>query len=308
MFRTLFLALARNETLKRIFAACPVTRKVMRRFVAGTTWEDAQTAIAGLLDKGLKVTADFLISDIRNPDDVDQAVATYLEILDQIGQAGWASDVELSVRPSAVGITLRDGEELAIANTTKIAAKAAGIGTTITIGTETPATAAKTLRVVHAVRQQYPDVACIVPANFKRSEADCRALTAPGSRVAICKGSSRTPTSAIYADHHDVDLSYIRCLKVLMDGDGLPLVATHDPVLIEITQELAAHSNRGLKDFEFQMLYGVRAIEQERLTDMGYTVRVRVPFGIDWYAHATARLNRNPASFKHFLRAAFGLR
>jgi len=308
MFRTLFLALTRNETLKRIFAACPVTRKVMRRFVAGTSWDDAQPVIAGLIEKGIKVTADYLVSDIRKPADVDQTVTAYLEILDRIDQAGWASEVELSVRPSAVGIALRDGEDLAIANVSKIAAKAAQIGTSIIIGTETPAIAARTMRVIQAVRQQHPAVGCIVAANFKRSEADCRTLTAPGSRVAICKGSCRTPAPAVYADHHDVDLSYIRCLKILMDGDGMPLVATHDPVLIEITQELAAHSNRSLKDFEFQMLYGARTIEQERLTDMGYTVRVRVPFGADWYSHATARLTRNPASFKFFMRAAFGLR
>jgi len=308
MFRTLFLAWGRSETAKKFFASCPVTKRVVHRFVGGTTWEEARGAISDLLDKGIKVTVDFLGGPTRTAVQVDQAVAQYLTILDQIGEAGWADEVELSIRPSTLGIALHDGEELAIANATTIAAKAQQIGTTIIIGTEAPATTARTLNLVHTLREQYPDVACLLPANFKRTENDCRTLTSPGSRVGLVKGSYKTPAAALYTDRHDVDLSYIRCLKILMEGDGLPLVATHDPILIEITQELAAHNNRSLKDFEFQMLYGIRTIEQERLTDLGYSVRVRVPFGQEWYSHIIRRLTRNPSGFRVFLRAALGLR
>ena len=32
----------------------------------------------------------------------------------------------------------------------------------------------------------------------------------------------------------DVDLSYVRCMKVLLNGAGYPMLATHDPRLIDI--------------------------------------------------------------------------
>ena len=44
-------------------------------------------------------------------------------------------------------------------------------------------------------------------------------------------------------------------------------------------------AKRGLtpRDFEFQMLYGVRTDLQDHLAREGYTVRCYVPYGRHWY-------------------------
>jgi hypothetical protein len=92
-----------------------------------------------------------------------------------------------------------------------------------------------------------------------------------------------------YQDKADVDLSYVRCLKVLMAGEGHPMVASHDPRLIEIAQALAAHHERTPETYEFQMLYGIRPDEQKRIADRGapdaglHPLRRRVV----WLPHAT---------------------
>jgi proline dehydrogenase len=91
-----------------------------------------------------------------------------------------------------------------------------------------------------------------------------------------------------------------------MEGQSLPLVATHDPVMIEIAQELAAHNNRSLKDFEFQMLYGVRKNEQERLSNLGHVVRVYVPYGTNWYTYFIRRLAERSSNLCFFLHALLG--
>jgi len=308
MYRTFFLTLSRSEAFKKLLVTFPWTKKVVKHFVAGDVWADASKAIDSLIDKGLNATVDFLGEDVHTTAQAEATVQEYLAILDHIENQEWAQRVEVSVKLTAIGLLLHDGEQLAIANASRIAAKAHEIGTTITIDMEDLPTTSRTIRVVQTLRKQYPSVGCVLQANLKRTEMDCKAVDAPGSRVRLCKGAYKVPAEAAYIDRHDVDLSYVRCLKILMEGEGIPLVATHDPVMIEIAQELAAHSNRGLKNFEFQMLYGIRTVEQERLADLGHIVRVYVPYGRDWYGYFVRRLAERPANLLFFLRAVIGMR
>jgi proline dehydrogenase len=60
---------------------------------------------------------------------------------------------------------------------------------------------------------------------------------------------------------------------------------------------------RGIEDFEYQMLYGIRDPEQRRLAGDGNQVRVYVPFGTQWYGYFVRRLAERPANLTFFLRA-----
>jgi proline dehydrogenase len=101
----------------------------------------------------------------------------------------------------------------------------------------------------------------------------------------------------------DVDKSYVRCLKVLMSGAGYPMIATHDPRLIDIAGALAVQHDRAQGTYEYQMLYGVRPEEQHRLAASGEVMRVYVPYGEDWYGYLVRRLAERPANVQFFLRA-----
>ena len=100
-----------------------------------------------------------------------------------------------------------------------------------------------------------------------------------------------------------MDLSYVRCLKLLMSGSGYPMLATHDPRLIDIVTALALLTGRSADRFEYQMLYGIRPIEQQRLADAGSQVRVYVPYGNDWYGYLVRRLAERPGNLAFFLRS-----
>ena len=135
-----------------------------------------------------------------------------------------------------------------------------------------------------------------VQSYLHRTEADCRDLAGEGSRVRLCKGAYKEPASVAFQDGNDVDLSYVRCLKVLMAGDGYPMVASHDPRLVDIAQALAGHNGRAPDSYEFQMLHGIRPAEQTRIADRGHQMRVYVPFGEDWYGYLVRRMAERPAN------------
>jgi hypothetical protein len=68
----------------------------------------------------------------------------------------------------------------------------------------------------------------------------------------------------------------------------------------------AAEAGRGTEDYEIQMLFGIRDIEQTRLVAEGVTVRTYVPFGDDWYGYFMRRLAERPANLIFFLRSLVG--
>jgi proline dehydrogenase len=100
-----------------------------------------------------------------------------------------------------------------------------------------------------------------------------------------------------------VNKSYVRCLKVLMARRGYPMVASHDPALIDIAGALAARHDRQKGSYEFQMLYGIRPDEQRRLAGQGEKMRVYVPYGSEWYGYLMRRLAERPSNVTFFLHS-----
>ena len=51
-----------------------------------------------------------------------------------------------------------------------------------------------------------------------------------------------------YQSTLDVDKSYVRCLNILMSGEGYPMLATHDPRLVAIGEDRAKWFDRSPDD------------------------------------------------------------
>ena len=301
MLREAILAASRSPRLRRIVERAPVSRSVVHRFVSGAGVEDAVRATAGLLASGRTVTLDHLGEDTLDAGQAEATVKAYLALLQRLEGAGLSQGAraEVSVKLSAVGQSVDAG--LALANATLICEAARSAGTTVTLDMEDHTTTDATLAALARLRVDFPGTGAVLQAYLRRTEADCRDLATAGSRVRLCKGAYQEPASVAYQGKAEVDLSYVRCLKVLMAGEGYPKVATHDPRLIAIAAELAAGRDAGT--YEFQMLYGIRPQEQERLAARGETMRVYVPYGDEWYGYFMRRLAERPANVAFVLRA-----
>jgi proline dehydrogenase len=303
------LALSRSERLKRAVASLPVSSSVVTRYVPGEATEDAVRAAGELVKQGLSVSLDHLGEDTVDRARADAAVAAYVEVLAALAAAGLTSQAEVSVKLSAVGQALPgDGDRIALDNARRICQAAAEAGTVVTLDMEDHTTTDSTLRILDQLRSDFPDTGAVLQSYLKRTEGDCRDLAYAGSRVRLCKGAYNEPASVAFQDKHEVDLAYVRCLKILMQGKGYPMVASHDPRLIAIGARLAKDNGRAAGDFEYQMLYGIRPTEQQRLADDGHTVRVYMPYGVEWYGYLMRRLAERPANVAFFVRSLLSKR
>lgn len=301
MLRSVILAAARSSRVERLVGTAPLSGDVVRRFIAGDTRDDALRATRELVDDGLAVTIDHLGEDTATPSQAEATRDEYLALLDALAAAELTPAAEVSVKLSALGQAF--DEKLAYEHARAVCVKASEAGTTVTLDAEDHTSTDSTLEVLGRLRAEFPTTGAVVQSYLRRTEADCRELASAGSRVRLCKGAYNEPESVAYQSRLDVDKSYVRCLNVLMAGEGYPMLATHDPRLIAIGEDRAKWFDRTPDEFEFQMLYGVRPNEQRRLADAGYTVRVYLPYGTEWYPYMIRRLAERPANVGFLFRA-----
>jgi len=310
--RRVLLAAADSERIRGYLTAMPATRAIVDRFVAGEGIGDAVRVARSLREAGLLVTLDYLGEDTTDALRASATATQYVQLLGKLAAEGLTEGgaVEVSVKPTAVGLLLGSedpaspgvlGQRIATEHIERIALAARDAGTTVTLDAEDHRTTDASLRIATALRSRLPSVGSVVQAALRRTETDVRNLAAPGVRVRLTKGAYAEPVSEAFPTRHEVDKSFARCLRILMAGPGYPMIATHDPRLIEITGSLGLW--RAPDSFEYQMLYGIRSEEQRRLAATGARVRVYVPYGSDWYGYLVRRLAERPANLAFFLRS-----
>ncbi|MGZ4589599.1 MAG: proline dehydrogenase family protein [Actinomycetes bacterium] len=304
MLRRTLLSMSRSTKVRHLVETAPVSRSVVSRFVAGTTAEEAVEASRSLIASGRLVSLDHLGEDTVDRSQAESTRDAYLMLLKKLADEDLTTGAEMSVKLSAVGQALPgDGEKFALDNAYAVCEAARAAGTTVTLDMEDHTTTDSTLDVLRELRRDFPDTGAVLQAYLHRTEADCRDLAYSGSRVRLCKGAYKEPESVAFQTKADVDQSYVRCLKVLMSGEGYPMVATHDPRLVAITGDLVRRNAREQGTYEYQMLYGIRPHEQERLAAAGERMRVYVPYGHEWYGYLVRRMAERPANLVFFLRS-----
>jgi proline dehydrogenase len=306
--RPAILAASRSERMERTISRSNLTRKIVTRFVPGAAEEAAVDAVRNLLQAGRFISVDYLGEDISHAGEAETTVQAYLSLLQVYGTFGVElSDavrpLEVSIKLSALGQSLPGSEELALTNARRICTAAAEVGAWVNVDAEDHTTTDSTLGIVRELRKEFPTVATVLQAYLYRTEADCRELSGEGSRIRLCKGAYSEPAEVAFQGKDDVDASYLRCLEVLMNGKGYPMVASHDPQMVAAAQAYAAEAGRANSDYEIQMLYGIRDAEQSRLISEGVQVRTYIPFGHDWYGYFMRRLAERPANLTFFLRS-----
>ena len=304
LLRQPLLLLARSQQVKKLVSTMPVSSGIVSSYVPGETTASAVDATNGLVDDGLNVTLDYLGEDTLDAEQAEVTVQAYLDLLQQLSAAGLTRNAEVSVKLSAIGQALPEvGDKIALENARTICRAARNAGTTVTLDMEDHTTTDRTLATLRELRKDFPETGAVLQAMLHRTESDCRALAYEGSRVRLCKGAYLEPEEVAFQDRVDIDRSYVRCLKVLLAGEGYPMIATHDPRMVEIASSLASRYHRAQGTYEFQMLYGIRPAEQTRLADAGEKVRVYIPYGTEWYGYLMRRLAERPQNLSFFLRS-----
>ncbi len=301
--RAVFLWMSGSPFLRRSISGLGFARRAALRFVAGETIDDAIAVIRALNAGGLLATVDHLGENVASEADARCAADDYLAVLDRIGKESVQSHASLKLTQLGLDI----GIEFCRENVARLARKAKEVGTFIRIDMESSAYTARTLDVFYSLRQEFDNVGIVIQSYLYRSQDDIAALCAAGANVRLCKGAYNEPPDRAFPRKADVDANYVALAQMLMSDavrarGTYAAIATHDPKMIDAAKAYAAEHRVPRDRFEFQMLYGIRRDLQQQLVKEGYTVRVYVPYGTEWYPYFMRRLAERPANVGFVLR------
>lgn len=300
---------AQRDRVREAAMSTSAARDLVARYVAGQDLDDLIPVLISLIDKGLLVSVGYLGDHVNT---LEQAAANqdvYLTIVRRLSDEGISSSSELSLRLSRLGQRLgAEGRHFALGAARTICRAASNAGVLVTVDMGDYELVEPTLRAWEQLHQDIPAVGVTVQAALHRTQRDLSDLAMPGRRIRLCKGVFREPKQVAFRNRHEIDLAFVRDLRMLMNSQVIALVGSHDPRMISIAEELIRRTGRPPESYEFQMLHGVRPMEQRRLADVGYRSRVLVPFGPGWYDYYTQRLAERPANAALFARSLFGKR
>jgi proline dehydrogenase len=297
--RSLFISLSHRQSLARVAVSSPLTRSVVKRFVAGETLEEALAAIERLQRAGLHATVDVLGESVTSPELASLAADRYVATLASLSARGL--DANVSIKLTQMGLEI--DRDVCRANVSRILDAARAVNGFVRIDMEDHVQTDATLDVWREAHERYPKTGVVIQSSLRRSAADVDRISAVGGTVRLCKGAYAEPAGVAYVSKRAVDLNYARLMERLMVSGTYPAIATHDPRLIARALDIAERERIGPERFEFQMLYGVRRDLQRKLAAQGYTVRIYVPYGQEWYPYFMRRLAERPANVAFMLKA-----
>lgn len=318
MLRSLLIYLSKASWARKLVTRWRFAWRAASRFVAGEKLDDAIRVVRQLNQKGINATLDHLGEHTTTAEEAGKAAQDIIKILEGISEAGVRANV--SIKLTQIGLAL--SEELCRENLVRILERAKALGNFVRLDMEDSPWVDVTLKLYREMRfdRSLDNVGVVIQSYLYRSEGDIRQLNQECARVRLCKGAYKEPAEIAYPKKGDVDASYDRLARMLIDNalaidcptisdDGIlpptPAIASHDERRVDYAKSYAEKVGLPKDALEFQMLYGIRREMQLALTKEGYPVRVYVPYGTEWYPYFTRRLAERPANVWFFLSNLF---
>ncbi|MEK5441313.1 proline dehydrogenase [Fredinandcohnia sp. FSL W7-1320] len=301
LLRNFFLFLSKNKAFTKLARKYGL-RFGAARFVAGETIDLAVKKIKELNAKGLAVTIDYLGEFVDSIEEANLMADGSIEAIKAIGRE--KLNAQLSLKMTSMGLDISD--EVVMNNMRRILDVAKENDVFVTIDMEDYSRCAKTIEIFKELRKDYDNVGTVIQAYLYRTVQDIEDLNEYHPNLRLVKGAYKESPEVAFPDKKDVDENFKKIIKMHLLNGNYTAVASHDEAMIQYTKELVKEHNISHDQFEFQMLYGIRSERHEELVKEGYTMRVYVPYGTDWYGYFMRRLAERPANVAFVVKGVLG--
>ena len=302
--RRVLLWMATNKWMRRNVPRLWIARRAVRRFMPGEKAEDALAAAEKLHQEGFGVLFTHLGENVTRREHHEKAADHYAWMIEETHRRG--IDAEASVKLSHLAMDMSTADMQA--HMDRLVEKAAEAGNrTVWLDMEGSDHTEGTIAEYERLTEKYPNVGICLQAYLKRTYSDVERLLPLDPRIRLVKGAYDEPSVIAYRRRREVDANFLAlCVSILgalKAGRSVVLdLGTHDTRLIEQVAEHARSIGLQKTAFDVAMLYAVRADQQRRLKKEGYTVRVLIAYGENWYPWYVRRLAERPANVVFALR------
>ncbi|RIQ31227.1 proline dehydrogenase family protein [Jiangella rhizosphaerae] len=280
--RRALYALATSPEVESLARAVPPVQDLAysaaRRYVAGTTLDEALETVRRLTGAGLAVSLDLFGEGAADEDALAATVRGYREAAAAL--AGIDGDVYLEIVPSHLGLDL--GPDVCRRHVEQLV-EVLPAGSRLEISAEESHRTPRIMDLTVALAEAGAPVLATVQANLRRSPADVDRLLAAGVPIRLVKGAYLESGDDAYAWGEPTGIAFVRLAHRVHAGGSAPVLATHDRVLLEALLE-------ALPGAGVEMLLGVREDDARELAARGVPVRIYAPYGDSWFRYWMRRL------------------
>ncbi len=278
-----------------------------KRYIAGTTTQDAVRESRKLNREGIMISVDLLGEFITDLKQADENKNEYIDIIETFEKEN--IDGNYSLKPTMFGLLL--DEEVCYNNIREIVAKAAEYGNFVRVDMEDSQCVDREITLFRRLKDEFPENTGLVFQSYmKRTLDDIKGLEDLNTvsnpvNYRLCKGIYVEPAEVAFKKYQEINDHFLTDLEYIIENKMYPGIATHDKPLVEGAYKLIEKYNVPKEMYEFQMLYGVTPELRKSVVEKGHRMRVYVPFGSQWFAYSTRRLKENPRMASLIIKALF---
>jgi proline dehydrogenase len=258
-----------------------------KRFVAGESFTESIPKVKELNKKDLKLTLDLLGENVKDRQTATDTVDAYIRLLEGIKEQDLISSI--SIKLTMMGLDI--DHDFTRENLFRLLDVAKAQNQFVRIDMEGSDHTQITLNIFKEAFEKYgKHVGTVIQSMLYRSQSDINELAEMSADIRLVKGAYSEPSKIALQNMPAIREAFKEQAKVLLEKTAFPRFATHDDELIDWIKNYAAEHEIPKDRFEFQMLYGLREETMVQLSDEGYSARVYVPFGTDWFPYFKRRL------------------
>ena len=312
MWQKLMIHLARNEKVKAYFQSKKKINQLATKFIGGRDEEKALVTSLNLKKANMHASLFYLGEYVSNLEVVNKTVESLIKISSKLSKEHL--DIHISIDPTQVGLHI--DKSICFSNLKRLAENIKTDTTLkhknenkcfLMIDMEDATVCDNTINYYFQLFEKDLPVALTLQAYMHRTERDLQKIIKHGGVVRPVKGAFSESKKIALTSKNEINHAYLKQSKLMLALDAkasgfYPIFGTHDDQMIHKIIEIAKENGWQKNEYEFEMLFGVRADYQKELVNEGYKLRLYLPYGEDWWPYAVRRVGENPKNIKYLLR------
>jgi proline dehydrogenase len=272
---------------------------LLERFSGGERIDVMLSTVRELTDSGLLISLERATPMTAPASDQEAVLDDLMAAISGIAAMGLGPVSEIDIFGHTFGLTSVQDVDPVISRLAPLIDYAQSHGVSVMFGAGSRESTDAHMRIVRELRDAGHVVGITLQASLRRTERDCAAMA--DGPIRLVKGGYHVHGGEVFTSAAEVDKSFIRCAKVLLQSPEAISFATHDDRLITIVESLLERHDRQQVEFAFYLARHESL--QQRLLHEGWPVRVYVPFGPEWFTRLVDGFAERPSSLASAVRA-----
>ncbi len=275
-----------------------LVHKVAKKWVAGHSMRDALKSAKNANAKGMSAIINYLGEHLTNDDAIEASVNEYIAILQEMDRL----HINGSISPKLTQLGLDKDYDTCENNALMIVERAKQLKKFVWLDMESSSYLDDTIGIYFTLLKRYEMVGLAFQAYLKHSANYLVEVLMQGGKIRLVKGAYREDSSVVYRSKHMVDKNYMKLMQMLFEDGNNFAIATHDQTMIDHAIKL---NNKHKKQFEFQMLKGVRDDIKSSLIKNEFSLAEYIPYGENITAYSVRRIKEKPSNILLLARSLF---